>query len=533
MKKKIWALILGATLLLPLVACGPAAKEEAKKDVATGATEQETKKETKKETEKILRVGMPFFGADLDPANGYNGWYLMRLGVGEALVFISEEMTTTPWLATEFKAQEDGSWVMIIDEEARFHNGKNLTAEAVKKSIERSIAINKRAQQAFEGASFEAKGDQLIVKTPTFDPVVPEKLSDPMFIIVDTEEADQEMFQKSPVCTGPYRVAEFVPNEKARVIRFADYPKTAPKLDEVEYIKIEDANTRMMALQSGEIQVAIGLSAAQTAVIEKDDALVTDRVPSLRVIYGMLNTQNPFLADAKVREALNFGLDKETLGTKHLGGTLMPADGPYPPTMPFGKEDLKVFSYDLEKATNLLKEAGFADENGDGILEKEGKALSLRITYYSSRAEMPIIAQYMQSEYRKLGIDIQLVTYEKLPKDQYGAGDFDIGFDSYTVATSANPKTLLDIGFLKDASDNYNNYYFNEKIEEIGKALAQEGDIKKRIALAKEAERIIVEDAMNIFIGYPQNAVSRKKEVKGFYVHPLDFYQLNAETDME
>ncbi len=496
----------------------------------TTAVEQTTAAETTAaaDGEKVLRIGMSWFGGSLDPASEWDGWTVVRAGLGETLVFIDENMQAVPWLVTDYVQRDDGNWEFTINQEITFQNGKKLTAEAVAKSIQRSIEVNERAAEQFKDATLSVIGDKFVVMTEEPNPLIPEMLSDPMYVIVDVEESD---FANAPICTGPFKVAEFKTDESIKLVPYEGYHKGKSPLDAVEFVKIADKNAAMLALQAGEIDVAPGLAAAQTEVIDKDENLTTDRVPSLRIIYAMFNPQNEFLADYDVRKALNMAIDKQTLAEKNLSNTMLAGDGPYPSNLPFGKDNIEPYAYNMDDAKALLEGAGFADSDGDGILEKDGKPLSLRVMYYTSRGELPIIAQFMQNEYKKIGVNVELVPFEKAPEEQMAAGDFDIAFYSFSVAVSANPKTLLDNAFIKDAPGNFNNYYSNSEVDAIAEKLKTESDVAKRIELGKQAEKLIVDDCLNIFFGYPQNAVSHSKAVTNFYVHPIDFYYLNNQTD--
>ncbi len=540
MKKMIFmttALML--TLALILSGCAPQTQQPVETQADTTAAQTTAATTEKVETtvaettavpaeEKVLKVGMSWFGGSLDPATAWDGWTVMRVGLGETLVFISEDMQATPWLAKAYQQREDGNWEFTINDAVTFQNGKALTADAVAKSLQRSLEVNERAAKQFAGATFSAEGDKLVVVTEAPNPVVPEMLSDPMYIIVDV---DAEDMANAPVCTGPFMVAEFTTDEFIKLVPYDGYYNGKSPLSAVEFVKVADKNAALLALQAGDIDVAPGLAAAQTQVLDMDDNFKTDRVPSLRIIYALLNPQNEFLSNADVRKALNMAVDKQSLAEKQLSNTLLAGDGPYPPTMPFGKDDVELYAYDVEAAKALLEGAGFADGDGDGILEKDGKPLTLRVMYYTSRGELPIIAQFLQNEYKKIGVATELMPFEKAPEEQMAAGDFDIAFYSFSVAVSANPQTLLDNAYVKDAPGNFNNYYSNPEIDAIAESLKTEGDVEKRIELGKKAEQLIVADGLNIFFGYPQNSVSRAASVSNFYSHPIDFYYLNNRTD--
>lgn len=491
------------------------------------------KKETAEEHGKHLNVALAFFDTHLDPAIDYQGWYAMRAGIAETLIIMSKEMTPEPWLAESFQQLDDTTWEFKIRKNITFHNGVALTPEKVKASLERSIALNNRAKQEIGNYTFSVREDALIVKTDKLDPFLADNLSEPMYSIVDVDAAtNAEEFTLKPVATGPFIVDSSTDNERVELVANKNYWNGTPKLDSVSYLFIPDANTRMLALQSGEVDVSIGLSASALSTFQDYKNIAVDIVPSTRIIYAFFNPNTEAFQDKRVREAINYAIDKETMANITLNGTVKAAYSPYSSSLSFGSDSIEGYRYDVKKAEELLKEAGY-HKNSNHILEKDGKELRFKFVYYSSRAEIPFIAQYVQSELAKLGIVLDLVSYEKLPLDQYNAGAFDIGVDSFSTATNSNPSLLLRVGFTKEASDNFLHYFHNDRVEEIAKELSLEKDAKKRFALAKEAQELIVKEGKNIFLAYPQNNICRSTKVKNFSVHPLDFYQMNKDVEKE
>lgn len=485
-------------------------------------------------SQKALNVGVAFFDVGLDPAIGWQGWDTVKMGVGETLVKVDKDLKTIPFLAEEFEQVDENTWEFKIRDNVKFHNGKTCDATAVMESIKRSVELNDRAKEALEGCTFEVRDNTVVLKTKEISPYIAQSLADPMFAIVDSEEGkNTEDFNLKPIATGPFKVESYTPEKEAVMTSFEDYYGNKAKLSTIKYIFIPDANTRMLALQSGEIDVTVGLGTQQLSVLEKEKDIEVERIPSMRLIYAMLNPKNEFLQDKKVRQALNYAIDKETLANVTLASSGLPAYMPYPESLGYNDNKTDVYKYDVKKAKSLLEESGLKDTNGDGILEKDGKDVKLRITYYISRPEMPIIAQYIQTEFKKVGIDAELISFDKQAVDNYNAGDFDIGFDSWTVATSANPFKLLNLGFKTGATNNFNGYFSDERIDEIAELLKSESNPEKQKSLATEANSIIVEEAKNIFFIYTQNSVSRKNNVKGFELSPIDYYQINSDVTIE
>lgn len=184
------------------------------------------------EGEKHLNMAIYWFGDDLDPGHGWNGWTLTRAAVGENLVTVTEDLELVGQLADSWEAVDDTTWKFHIRQGVTFQNGNPLTAEAVKSSIERSIEINERGQTNLKLSSIETDGEYVIFQTEEPYGAFLANLSEPLFIIVDTT-ADTDTFVDTPVCTGPYMVTSFDPGVSFEAVAYKDYWGGTPGLDSV------------------------------------------------------------------------------------------------------------------------------------------------------------------------------------------------------------------------------------------------------------------------------------------------------------
>ena len=260
------------------------------------------------ETPTTLKVGVTNFADTLEPTQNYFGWVVMRYGLGECLTKFDEKMNIVPWLADSWQISDDKlTWTFKIKDGVQFSNGDPLTAESVKQSIERAFVKNTRAATFFEYESITADGQNLIIKTKKPLPGMPGYLADPLFIIVDVAaESGRDFSKEGPICTGPYTVESFV-KERAIMKKNPNYYGEVP-FETVEIPSIDDPNTRAMALQAGDVDVAVNIAAGDIDIFKSNDKFVIDEISSLRVVLARMN-QNPdrILSDKKVREAFISG----------------------------------------------------------------------------------------------------------------------------------------------------------------------------------------------------------------------------------
>ena len=115
--------------------------------------------------EKSMVVGVNLFSTTLDPHKDYDGWFVVRYGLGETLARVSDKMTLEPWLATKWEMVDPTTWKITLRDGVKFHTGMPMTAEAVKASLERSVASNKRGPANLAIESMEAAGQELTIHT--------------------------------------------------------------------------------------------------------------------------------------------------------------------------------------------------------------------------------------------------------------------------------------------------------------------------------------------------------------------------------
>lgn len=366
-------------------------------------------KNVSKGSKETLTVGITNFADSLEPTDNYFGWQVMRYAIGECLVHFDNKMNPEPWIAESWKVSDDKlSWTFKI-KDIKFSNGNKVTAEAVKKSLERTFAKAPRAKVMFEYESMTANGQELVIKTKKPYATLPGLLGDPLFIIVDVTEDGKVDFAKSgPICTGPYKVTSFS-KAKCELDANPNYSGTVP-FKHLIINTIDDPNTRAMALQKGEIDMAVNIGAGDLALFQDKNKFNISEISSIRDTLLRLN-QNPGrpLADKNVRRALIKSMDRETYGNVLLKGTYIPGGPMLPPSLDYAFDELDKMNpdkYDVEAAKKLLADAGWKDTDGDGFVDKDGKNLELNFTFYSGRAELPLLLRPFSLTPRRWGLKL-------------------------------------------------------------------------------------------------------------------------------
>lgn len=483
-----------------------------------------------------ITIGVTSFADTLEPTEQYFSWVVSRYGVGENLVKFDENGELVPCLAESWEPSEDQkSWIFKIREGVKFSNGDEMTPELVKASIERVYELSDRAESFFKPESIEVDGQNLIITTSEPIASVPGSLADPLFLIVDTSEGvDQDSFaQNGPICTGPYVVESFSPTESCVVVRNENYWDGEVPFDKVTLKVIDDQTTRSMALQNGEIDIAINLKTENVKEFEGNDDIQIQELESLRSTYAFMN-QNGALGDLALRQALLRALDRETYCETLLDGGATAGKAPVPPTLDFGFDELNdENATDPEGAKQLLADAGYKDIDGDGFVETpSGEKLELNFVIYTSREELNVYAQAAQSSCKDVGINLKLntVSYETL-LDMRDSGDYDLLIWNVLVANTGDPENYLRENWYSTSPNNtsgYSNKTVDAKLDELAKTFDEDA----RRDLIIDIQQEIMDDAATVFFGYETTYLFSNKRLTGVTMFPMDYYWLTKDIKL-
>ena len=469
----------------------------------------------------------------LDPAAVTDGEsFAVTQNVFETLIRFAEKDTTLePGLAKEWKISDDGlTYTFTLQEGVKFHDGTDFNAEAVVKNFDRwldgdadkfpyfqSMFGGFRGEDAAVIKEVKADGDNTVVITLNQPqaPFLKNLAMSPFGIASPTAfEKEGDKFGDNPVGTGPFEFVSWKRNDSVTVKKFADYWKEGlPKVDEVVFKSIPDNSARLNALKTGEIDLATGISPSDASSVEADSNLQLIERPSLNVGYlGMTVTRKPF-DDKKVRQAVNYAIDKEALISAFYEGKADVATNPMPPAVSGFNEEISAYPYDPEKAKALLKEAGY-----DGSKALELWAMPVPRPYMPDGQK---IAEAIQKNLEDVGIKTKIVSYEwatYLEKAAKGEADmFLLGWTGDNGDADNFLYTLLDEQSI--GSNNY-TYFKNSETHKLLLEAQKETDEDKRNELYKKAQEIFHDEAPWVPLAYSTPLLAGKSTIKNFYPHP-------------
>jgi peptide/nickel transport system substrate-binding protein len=419
----------------------------------------------------------------LSPSNTADGRSLL-FNVFEGLVKPDTNGSLRPCIAESVTMEESGRvYNFQLRKGIRFHDGSPLTSADVKFSLDTAKAAGFIGFDAIE--NIETDGDffiRVVLSRPD-----PEFLP---YLTVGIVKDGSTGRDKNAVGTGPYFIESYAVQRELVLRKFTDYRQdNAPKLDKITIVFFADSDALVRGLRAGSID-GTGLPGSLAQQLSREQF---DIIPGYSAMVHLLALNNaaPPLDDIRVRKAINYGIDVQGIIDTAFYGKGEPSGSPLIPglTAYYEKSLANPYPVDSEKALSLLKEAGYGD----------GQKLSLEITVASVYTMHVDTAQVIADQLSKIGINvsIKLVEWPAWLSDVYFGRKYQatiISLDSPNVS----PRSFLS-RYRSDANSNFINYS-SAGFDKVFDAILVETDEDKRIALYKEAQRIISADAASVYI---------------------------------
>ncbi|MGQ9554763.1 MAG: ABC transporter substrate-binding protein [Anaerolineae bacterium] len=402
----------------------------------------------------VLRVAAPNDSYRNDPAQPWRtnvARYPLNVNVVESLLRMDEQFNLVPLLAESWENVDSSTWRFHLRRGVTFHDGSLLTAADVVATMELLteggplwFGIDKGSAKAIDDYTVE-----ITTLTPNY--ALPSYLSHPSYGILKAGSDPSE-----PVGTGPFKFVEYAKGDHIYVEKYEGYWGGTPSIDRIEFRFYPDPTARVLALQAREVDLVIDMPREAAALLVGDSRfrLVTSKVGAYQALSVNINGQEPYVLgkDPAVREAIGYAIDRQALLATAFGGLAEPSQT-FIPAQVLGQHASQVigYQYDLERAKAVLEEAGWVDTDGDGIREKNGRALRLElISGFPDAMANGLTPEVVQAQLRKAGIDITITTTPDNPsyvaRLDAAAGDLFLETGSQNMATPCFLPHLLFYG---------------------------------------------------------------------------------------
>lgn len=521
MKKVSFLLILGL-IVLALTGCGPQAADD----------------------DNSITIGLQAEPTSLDPAQitDYNS-SRAAMEIYDSLVrFKNGGTELEPGLATEWEVSEDGlEYTFKLRQGVTFHDGTTFDADAVKFNIDRQIdpdhEYHDTGDFAYADFTFGTVADVIVVDQETVKIVLTEPFApflgnmamhSAAMISPKAIKDHGKDISLNPVGTGPFKFASWEPGVEVILEKYDDCWRGAPKIDKLIFRPIVEDQTRITELEAGNIDFIVGILPDDLQRLKNNDDLLVVEQAGMHTWYLSLNCQKAPFDDVRVRQAANYAINKKAIVDNILKGTGVLAKNLLPPVIWSYTDDLQDYSYNPEKARELLKEAGYED----------GFTIDFHVPKSGSGMQQPVtMATAIQSDLEAVGIKTNI---KQLEWGYY--------LDESMKPVETNEFVMHELSWMGDNGDpdnflyillsgdqwpdaGFNDaFYKNTEVDRLLNRARTSSDLEERTDLYVQAQKLIAADSPLIVVDHETQIVAMKKKIKGFELHPTGVFRFDTVT---
>ncbi|HSJ54028.1 MAG TPA: ABC transporter substrate-binding protein [Anaerolineae bacterium] len=525
-------------MVAAVVACGPTPESPAEATSAAPVSEA-TEASPPAEPAGPAEGGTIIVGLQAEPTtldsqqiSDYNS-HRAAYGIYDMLLRFKEESTEVePGLAERWEISEDGTeYTLYLRQGVKFHDGTDFNAEAVKFNIDRQIDPDHPYHDTGEFpyaeftwgmvSSVEVVDDFTVkfVLEDRFAPFLNHLAMHPA--AMGSPAAIQERgrdFSINPVGTGPFRFVSWTPGVEVVLEKNPDYWRGEVRIDQVIYRPIIEDQSRLTELEAGSVNFIVNVPPDDLSRLREDPRFVVVEQPGMHTWWVAFNhTREPY-DDVRVRQAMNYAVNKQAIVDNILQGTGTLAVNPLPPVVWSYIDDVQTYEYDPDRARELLTEAGYPD----------GFSCVFWVPESGSGMQQPVVmATAMQADWQAVGIDCEIQTFEWgtylerviVPPEE---AEFDLMEMSW-IGDNGDPDNHLFILLSGEQfpPNGYNmGFYQNDEVDALLAEARVTLDRDRRTELYQEAQQLIAEDPPWVMIDHETQIVVMDARIQNFKLHP-------------
>lgn len=466
------------------------------------------------EDEKVtVRITMASEPDNLDPwFSAASDTEAVFHNVFEGLVLFDETGAIIPGLAEDWEISDDGlTYTFYLRDDVTFHNGKAFTSEDVVYTYETLSGLGGEEP-------LSSKFTTLTAVTALDDYTVEMTISEPdaaflQFTRIAVLPVGYDEQSAAPVGTGPFVFEEYVPGQKIVLSKNENYYEESrmPSIDRAEIYIMTDESAILTALQSGQLDA--GTVYADSADYLTGDFTIYSSPQNMVQLFALNNSVEPF-DDVRVRQAFEYAINKEEIIEGVFAGYATELYSNFSPVMSYYYNDelTDIYTYDVEKAKELMAEAGY--EDGFDI------TISVPSNYQKHVDTAQVIVQQLKAI--NVTATIEPLEWAQWLEQVYTNADYQTTIVGLTG--KLDPNDILG-RYVSDYSKNFMRYsspVYDELIEEAKTASDEE-----RVELFKECQKVLTEDAAAVWISDPNQIVVTRSNLKGYTFYPLSFMDLS------
>lgn len=472
-------------------------------------------------TGRMLKFGELWLITGYDPMN--SGVFITEKAiVTETLIGATEDFRLTPLLATSWNQTSPTTWEFRLRDGVKFHNGRPMTANEVKFSLDRAAKLNAQNRQFMDYSSSRVI-DPLTIEITTNkpNPILPAALHYPNMAVIHPDSLNAQGNFTTPIGTGAMVFDSFDKQTRTFTVKKNPAYWGGPvKLEGMIITGIPDSNARALAIEKGEVDFTVDVPMNEVKRVDALNGVNVKTYLTPRVYRMIPNLNRPALQDKRVRQAISLAINRTDIVNDVLYGVGAPAKGIFIPQMEWSNRNLDVLPYDPVKARALLAEAGYSDMNGDGIVEKDGKPLTINLVSAQERPGLPPMSEAIGASLKKIGIDAKVeIMASAASTERQNAGNYDLIMSPSNIAMIPDPAYVIDTWYSSNGASNIGKYR-NATLDALIEDAKQTTDKPERYKKFNSIEAFAYDEMIVIPIADYGVTIAQKDTVTGYVFDP-------------
>ncbi|MCG1010239.1 glutathione ABC transporter substrate-binding protein [Salinicoccus sp. ID82-1] len=486
----------------------------------------------------------------------------------EGLVTQDENLEVVPLLATEWEQTDDTTWLFTLREDVTFHDGSEFNADVVKKNLDRLLDTAAASERAFVLEMIEEVNvvDDYQVEIVTEFPFAPiinhlthgaGKMMSGDLIDEDYQNAIDEagldmtaeeyyelraeggaeyeevsgsisefigtVVEQNPIGSNYMQFENRNPGESTELVAYEDYWDGAPTIDSATFKVVSETGSRIAELETGSSDFIAQVESSNIERMENNEDVTLERTDSVSIDYIGFNTEKEPLNDPQVRLAITHAFDKNAVlaGVYNDSGT--PAVGPLAPGILGHSDDLQGPEYNMDRARELLAEAGYED------------GFDVNLMVNDDNPERVDMAVWLQESLAELNINVNIEQVEwGAYLEMTGNGEHDmfiLGWSNSTGDPDNGISPLFHSSMV--GAEGNRSFYQNEELDALLDEGKRESDPEAREEIYQQAQQILVDDAPAIFVRHSENLNAYSNNVENIGINRYNIYDLRDVTISE
>ena len=484
--------------------------------IACSGKEKDKKEITQNKEEKTITIAEKAEIKTLDPQKTVDSASLSVIQmINQKLFKIDNDGNIIPEIAEEVTKVDTKTTLIKIKKDLFFSNGEPVTVDDVLFSLNRAKESPRMTQDFYMIESFE-KVDDATIKVKTFYEAgnLLHKLASMGASIMNKKALEEN--ENNIIGSGMFKLKEWVAGDRIVLERNKYFKEANSNVKEIIIKFIPEANSRMIMLETGEIDIAEALLPLDFQKISReDDKFTTVEMQSSSNMFIGFDLRDKHLSDKRVRQAIAYAINNQDIVDSIYNGSATVATSPIPKITTGHNENSNPYEQNIEKAKELLAEAGYP--NGFDIV--------LNVNEDNQRVDTAVV---IQDNLKAIGVNVQIKTYQwasyvafvENPSQEKG-----MFLMAWNIAND-DPDELLYPLYHSTQIDAHTNviFYKNEDFDSLISKARETIDKEKRINLYKKAQDIIQEDLPHYAILYPMQNFAYKKNIKGIEVNKRGYF---------